>query len=59
MRQKNVLDNASLIESIKIAPMSEEISITNGKCYIMCESASNKYKFGKLTGGKWCYSIKL
>lgn len=54
-----VLDNTSLIESIKIAPMSEEISITNGKCYIMCESASNKYKFGKLTGGKWCYSIKL
>lgn len=54
-----VLDNSNLIESIKIAPMSEEMVIVDGKCYVMCESASNKYKFGKFTGGKWCYAMKL
>lgn len=50
------LDRASLKHDIKVPPMSEEIEVINGKIYIMCESASNKYIFGKLTGGEWCYA---
>lgn len=53
------LDLASLSYDYKIAPMSEEIEIVDGRLYVMCESASNKYIFGKLTGGKWCYSTEL
>lgn len=53
------LDSASLSYDYKIAPMSEEIEFVDGRLYVMCESASNKYIFGKLTGGKWCYSTDL
>lgn len=53
------LDGASLIVDMKIPPMSEEIAIVDGKLYVSCESASNKYIFGKFTGGKWCYATDL
>ncbi len=53
------LDSSSLSYDYKIAPMSEEIEMVDGKLYVMCESASNKYKFGKLIGGKWCYATRL
>ncbi len=52
-------DDASLLNENKIAPMSEEIEIVDGKAYVMCESASDKYIFGKFTGGKWCYATSL
>ena len=53
------LDSASLEATYKIAPMSEELFMKDGKLYIMCESACSKYFFGKLIGGKWCYSTDL
>ena len=53
------LDSASLINDMKIAPMSEEIVFVNGKLYTMCESASNKYIFGKFTSAKWCYATDV
>ena len=53
------LDDRSLVSDSKIAPMSEEIEIVDGKMYVMCESASNKYIFGKFTGGKWCYATDI
>lgn len=53
------LDSLSLITSFKAPPMSEEMVILNKKLYIMNESASNKYIFGKLTDGKWCYATDL
>ena len=49
------LDSASLIKDYKFAPMSEEIVFVGDKLYTMCESASDKYIFGKLTSAKWCY----
>lgn len=52
-------DNASLLREMKLPPMSEEIVTVDGKAYVMCESASNKYIFGKFTGGKWCYATDL
>ena len=54
-----MLDSSVLKTDLKIAPMSEEIEIVDGKLYVMCESASNKYIFGKFTGGKWCYATDL
>lgn len=53
------LDSAALIKSIKAAPMSEEIEFVDGKLYTMCESASNKYIFGKFTSSKWCYATDV
>lgn len=53
------LDSASLIASKEISPMAEEIIINDGKMYTMCESASNKYVFGKLTGGEYCYATDI
>ncbi len=53
------LDSNALIKDFKIAPMSEEVVIVDGKMYVMCESASNKYIFGKFTGAKYCYSTDM
>lgn len=52
-------DQTTLKKDYKIAPMSEEIVFIDGYLYTMCESACNKYFFGKLTGGKWCYKTDL
>lgn len=53
------LDSAALLVDGVIAPMSEEIVIVDGKLYTMCESASNKYIFGKFTSAKWCYATDV
>ncbi len=53
------LDSYSLIRKYKIPPMSEEIEIVDNKMYIMCESASNKYIFGKFTSSSWCYALDI
>ncbi len=53
------MDSASLIKDHKIAPMSEEMAIIDGKLYVLSESASDKYIFGRFTGGKWCYATDM
>ncbi|MBQ7320894.1 MAG: hypothetical protein IJW99_02235 [Clostridia bacterium] len=53
------LDSASLTATYRIAPMSEELFVKDGKLYVMCESACSKYFFGNLIGGKWCYRTDL
>ena len=53
------LDSASLVHDYKIAPMSEEIVFLDGYLYVLSESASNKYLFGNLIGGTWCYKTDL
>ena len=53
------MDTASLTNTYKIAPMSEEMAFVDGKLYVNCESASDKYIFGKFTGGKWIYKTDL
>lgn len=54
-----VLDSSTLCSDIKAPPMSEEIIITEGRLYTMCESATNKYIFGKLTSAKYCYATDI
>ena len=54
-----VLDSSTMIGDIKLAPMSEEIVCVDGKLYTMCESATNKYIFGKFTSSNYCYATDL
>ena len=42
-----------------LPPMAEEIECVDGQFYITNESASNKYIFGKFTGGRWCRSYRF
>ncbi len=42
-----------------LPPMAEEIEAVDGRFYITNESASNKYVFGKFTGGRWCRAFKF
>ena len=42
-----------------LPPMAEEIECVDGRFYVTNESASNKYIFGKFTGGKWCLSYEF
>lgn len=51
------LDSGNEVEVIKAPPMSEELVYLNGKIYILCESASNKYIFGRLLRGIICTHI--
>ena len=53
------LDSECLEKELKIPPMSEEMVIIDGKLYVMCESASNKYIFGKFLSAQWCYATDL
>ena len=39
--------------------MAEEIVTVDGKLYTMCESATDKYIFGKFTSAKYCYAADL
>ena len=51
--------DSSCLESDVTAPfMSEEIVYKDGRIYIMTESASNKYIFGKFMSGRTMYSYK-
>lgn len=53
------LDSACLKRTVTAPPMSEEIVYLNGRIYIMTESASSKYIFGKLMSGKHLWSWKV
>ena len=52
------LGATTLVESIVAPPMSEEIVYLDGKIWIMNESASNKYIFGKFTTGNYLFSLQ-
>lgn len=53
------LDGNTLTGTYELPPMAEEIVFVDGKLLTMSESASNKYFFGKLTGGRWCYATDI
>ena len=52
------VDSANQVDTIKAPPMAEEIVYMDGKIWIMNESASNKYIFGKFTTGNNLYSVE-
>lgn len=45
------LDSANLVHTAVLPPMSEELVYQDGRVEVMCESACNKYIFGKLIRG--------
>lgn len=45
------LDSANLVHTAVLPPMSEELVYRSGRVEVMCESACNKYIFGKLIRG--------
>lgn len=53
------LDSSCLTKTVTAPPMSEEIVYKDGRIYIMTESASNKYVFGKFMSGIEIYSYKV
>lgn len=53
------LDSAAQCDDISLFPMSEELANKDGRVYIINESASAKYKFGKFTGGGKIYSVEI
>ena len=53
------LDKSTLVNTYDFPPMAEEIIFVDGKILTMCESASMKYFFGNLTGGRWCYATDV
>ncbi len=52
------LDSDNLNKDVSLYPMAEEIFFRDGKLYIINESASAKYIFGKFTGGASVYSYR-
>ena len=50
------LDRESLVADIEAPPMTEEIVYKDGRIFILCESASNKYIYGKFMSGRYLYS---
>lgn len=53
------LDSASLRATVEAPPMAEEIVWKDERIWILTESASTKYWFGKLTTGSHVYGIPL
>lgn len=45
------LDSANLTKTVDMPPMSEELVYRDGRVWVMCESACNKYIFGKFIRG--------
>ena len=45
------LDSQNLTDTVILPPMSEELVYQDGKVLVMCESACNKYIYGKLIRG--------
>ena len=52
------LDSSTLTHVISAPPMAEEIAVCDGRIYVMNESASSKYIFGRFLGMEAFYSIE-
>ena len=50
---------SNTVASYVLPPMAEEIEFVDDRFYITNESASDKYVFGKFTGGRWCRAYEF
>ena len=50
------LDSATMTDSVTLPPMAEELVYKDGRVHILCESACNKYIFGKFIRGYQVFS---
>ena len=53
------LDSSTLTDTVTLPPMSEELVYKDGRVYILCESACNKYIYGKFIRGYQVFSYDL
>lgn len=52
------LDSAALTDTVTLPPMSEELVYRDGRVYVMCGSACNKYFYGKFIRGYQVFSYE-
>ena len=52
-------DSGTLLNCIEILPKSEGITVSEHRLYMIFESASNKFKYGKLLDSEYVYSIPI
>lgn len=50
------LDSANQSNLVRLPPMAEELVHRNGRIYVLCESASNKFIYGKFIRGYQVFS---
>lgn len=53
------LDSGTLLNCIEVLPKSEGITVSEYRLYMIFESASNKFKYGKLLDSEYVYSIPI
>lgn len=53
------LDRDRLLKTMEILPKSEEVAICNNRLFMLFESASRRFQYGKLIGGQYVYSLPL
>ena len=53
------LDSANLTKTVTMPPMSEELVYRDGRVWVMCESACNKYIFGKFIRGYQVFAYDI
>ena len=53
------LDSASLMKDLRTPPMAEELVWQDGRVFILTESASMKYLFGKIMSGNRIHSYPI
>ena len=54
-----VMGEADLFRTVSAPPMAEELVYLDGKVYVMNESASNKYVFGRFLSGTYVSAFKV
>ena len=54
-----VLGDAAWVSESVVTPMAEEIEIVDDRLYVVNESASGIFLFGRLLEAQWCYSVGL
>lgn len=52
-------DSGTLLNCIEVLPKSEGITMCEYRLYMIFESASNKFKYGKLLDSEYVYSIPI
>ena len=51
------LDSSCCQEVLHLPPMAEEIAFENSKLYVLFESASCRFRYGRLVGGDYVYAL--
>lgn len=53
------VDNDSLLDTVSILPKSEGITLCGNRVYMLFESASNRFQYGKFLDAQYVYSLPM